>query len=537
MKKFVASEIRSEVALGGKKVEAPGSFLLVYPNSYYLGMSNLGFHAILSLVDSVPGWYAERAFLGYDRSLEKRRTFSSFDVIGFSISYEVDFLNLPRIFREAKIPPRSRDRRENQPLIIAGGIAMAINPEPIAELVDAVLIGEAEEILPSVLERLNELRSADRREVLKSLAAMDGVYVPRFYRSRYDGDGRFSALIPEGGVPFPVRRSWIPDPGVSPAASRYLTPNTVFGRRGLIEIGRGCTRQCRFCAAGYLYRPPRNIPAPAVLAKAKQISAGSRRLGLVSPSPSDHPAFEALLSALIEEGFSPSISSLRIESVSGQLLRTLAAGGQNEITIAPEAGSARLRKKINKDIPEESMAAVMEEARRAGLSRVKLYFLVGLPGETKKDIEGIVSLSRRLERILPLAVSVSPFIPKPHTPFQWAALDSYDSLKAKLGYLKSELAKLRRVKTRTGSARRAVQQAALSRGDRRMSREIEEERLRSRSRADFLIEKENKDKFFPWLVVDSGVEPDYLWEEYQRSKTGMTTGPCRTAFCRACGVC
>ena len=417
MKKFPIPRELSEVTVGEKKLEAPHAFLLVYPNSYYLGMSNLGFHTVLSLIDSLPGWYAERAFLGCDRSLEKQQTFSSFDVIGFSISYEPDFLNLPVILRKGKIPLRSRDRGENHPLIMAGGVAVAINPEPIADLVDVMVIGEGEGVLDIILKRLGESLGASRLSVLKNLAKIKGVYIPRFYRSRYGRDGCFSGLAPEGDVPFPVRRNWAPDLDSSLAASRYLTPDTAFPRRGLIEIGRGCPWQCRFCAAGYLYRPQRNRSTEAVLARAREISLESRLLGLISPSPSDHPRIETLLSTLIREGFSTSLSSLRIESVSGDLMRTLAAGGQSEITLAPEAGTERLRKKINKDIPESAMADILERAREAGLSRVKLYFLVGLPGETKKILKKSSNCPGGWPQFFPSGFPSPLLSPNPIPPF------------------------------------------------------------------------------------------------------------------------
>lgn len=512
--------METEKTLGRKKLEAPHSFLLIYPNSFYLGMSNLGYHSVLSLVDSQPEWYSERAFSGSERSLDKNRTFSSFDVVAFSIAYELDYINLPLIFRQGRLPLRSSQRDERHPLIIAGGAALLINPEPIADFIDVIVFGEAEEALPAILELVAEEKTGSRDQLLRKLAAIKGVYVPKFYKYRFDQKGRISGTAAEKGFPLPIEKNWLVDLESYQTVSYYVTSQTVFSGRALIEIGRGCVRQCRFCATGYLFRPMRTRSAKAIYAAAEKLQPLTCSLGLISPTVSDHPQINTIAPRLIEKGFSLSVSSLRAESVSTPLLEALVASRQKMVTLAPEAGSLSLRKRMNKDMEEEIIAGVLNSARRVGLQRAKLYFLVGLPGETNKDIEEIVSLTQRLSSFLPLSISVNPFIPKPHTPLQWSKLDRVDSLKGKLWYLRSELYKIGGIKVRLGSVREAVRQACLSRGDRRMGQVIEEGDWSTAKNISNPFRLRKRSEFFPWSIFSSGVKEEYLWEEYQKAKTG-----------------
>ncbi len=504
-----------EKKVGRKKSAAPHSFLLVYPNSFYLGMSNLGYQSVISLVDGRPEWYAERTFAGFERSLEEKRTFSSFDVVAFSIVYEMDYAALPAIFQAGRIPLRADRRNDRHPLIMAGGMAPTINPEPIADFMDLIVLGEAEAVLPAVLEEMTAGGALPREELLRRLAELRGVYVPRFYRSRFDKAGRLLEIVGEGGASLPVRREKPVDPDLRPAASIYLNRRTAFSNRALLEIGRGCRRRCRFCVTGGICGPERNRSPESIYQTADRFRGLTRFLGLISPAGSDHPEIGAIAGRLVKDGFSISISSLRADSVTPTLLSALADGGQRTITLAPETGLPALRKRLNKGLADEVIAAALASARRAGIERAKLYFLIGLPEETREDIDGIVEFARRLSSLLPLTISISPFIPKPHTPFQWCGFDRPDSLKKKTRYLKSELGKVRRVRVSAAGVRSAVRQASLSRGDRRMARAIEEGSWTTAEDLGEPFRTREKSEFLPWSIFDYGITAEGLWKEYQ----------------------
>ncbi len=482
-------------------------------------MSSLSFHTIISRVDSRPDWYAERSFLGLNRSLENQRTFSSFELLGFSISYELDYPHIPEILRAGRIPPFAALRDERHPLVIAGGMAPTLNPEPIADFMDAIVLGEAEEVLPPLLRVLGERGRAGRRDILQELSRIKGVYIPSLHQHRRDKRGGLVRITPAGEAPFPLSRGPLARLDKDVDSSVYLTGSTTFPWRPLLEISRGCPGRCRFCAAGYLHSSVRHRSPEAIFSRLDTWPEGIRRVGLIASSVGHHPGIEKIIAGLALRGFSSSVSSLRADSLSAPLLQALAEGGQRTITMAPETGSHALRRRLHKDIPDELFAEGVELARRCGLRKTKLYFLVGLPGETGSDLDALVSFSRRLARIMPLAVSINPFIPKPHTPLQWAALDNPANLKKKLAYLMGELRPIGGVLVRAGSVRQAIISAAISRGDRRMGSALDKKDWAALRQTGDPFREREPDEFFPWDIIRAEIPKSRLRQEYEAFRT------------------
>jgi len=438
---------------------------LLYPNRYFVGMSSLGFQAIYHLLNSLPHVVCERAFLPDEADLadmartgedllsyESQSAVRTFDVLGFSVSYELDYVNVARLLRLAKLAPRAADRSSADPLVIAGGPVAAINPEPLAPMLDLLVIGEAEGVLP---ELAGVLRSP-REEALARAAQLAGVYVPSAPRA-------------------PVVRQYTRDLDAHPTHSRLLTPETEFGELFLVEIGRGCARRCAFCVTPHCYWPVRFRGSAAVM---EMVESGLRHrnaIGLVGAAVSDHPQVDEIATAIVARGARLSVSSLRADSVSPALLDALAKGGAKSLTIAPEAGTGRLRTAIAKQISDAQILDTLTRAARAGLREAKLYFMVGLPGEGEEDVAAIPVLVRRClaeAGLSHLTVAAGAFVPKPNTPFERGAMLPVTELSRRLRFLRDSLRGERHLTLALESANWSYLEGALARGDQRLAEVI-----------------------------------------------------------------
>jgi radical SAM family uncharacterized protein len=559
-------------------------FALAYPDIYEVGMSNMALPILYEILNSSPDVLAERVFAPWVDmeaalraagipllSLESKRPLKDFDVIGFSLDYELTYTNVLNILELGQIPVLAKDRSEAHPIVIAGG-SCCLNPEPMADFIDFFVIGDGEEILLELLDILREWKrnQASRKELLKRVAAVPGVYVPAFYKADYQPDGLFKSIGPIENEAKPVIQRRLVNK-LPPPVTRPVVPYIeVVHDRGAVEIQRGCTRGCRFCQAGILYRPLRRRPPAEVIKAVGELIAncGYDEVSLVSLSTSDYPKIEELVASLARhyKNLAISLPSLRLDSLSLKLMESLPTQRKTGLTFAPEAGSERLRRVINKGSTEEKILETVETAFARGWRSLKLYFMLGLPSETMEDIEEIIELVAKIRAAgkgnrggMPqVRISLSTFIPKPHTPFQWVAQDSEEQLNAKHEVLKTGL---RRKGSRLSWRDPAVSllEAALSRGDRRIGKVIYDawksgatfdawdERLNYQSWLDafqknglepaFYARRERSlEENLPWAHIDPGVTAAFLKKEYRRALKGTETPDCHYNSCNACGL-
>lgn len=543
---------------GGVAIDraAPVRFALAFPNVYALGMASLGYQLVYEMLNAHPDASCERVFLPdpedlaeHERSrtelftLETQSPLSEFDVVGFSLSYELDYINVLRMLRLANIPLRWRDRDETRPLIIAGGPCATFNPEPLAEFVDAFAVGDGEELIPRIVEAVKSTLGCPREQTLLALAQVQGIYVPCYYNPRYAPSGQLVRVDNIAPAPPKVLRSITANLASYPAGSTIRTSEAEFGEILLLEVMRGCGRHCRFCAAGYVTRPP----------WAREIGdvPDRVRLGLVGSSVFDHPEAEALCRTIVDAGGEFSVSSVRLETVTPPIAALMARGGHKTLTIAPEAGTQRLRTVINKPSTEHDVRSAISAACQAGIARVKMYFMIGLPTETDEDVAAIADLMRSLVSDFPSVsfhVSVSCFVPKPWTPFQWVPMERESVLRRRYVALKRAILAIGGVKFTGESPRLAMVQGYLARGDRRLADVVEAAmlnggnysaalRVTDTDVSGYLYRHRDKAEILPWDHVDTRVHKSYLWREYQRALRGELTGPCKLDECTACGAC
>jgi len=498
---------------------------LIYPNSYYVGMSNLGVHAIYSLLNSYGGVVCERAFWGQDAvrqqtlSLESQRPLSDFAVLAFSITYEVDYLNVVQILKASGIPLYAADRDERHPVVIAGGPCIMANPMPLSPFFDCLCIGEAEPILPAMLSVLSEGIRGKRDELLKALAPLPGIYTPQYYSGA------------------PVVRQWAENLDDFPTTSTILTLDTELGDLYLIEVERGCNWGCRFCLVSNAFSPMRFRSRDKLIEQAKLGLKYRRRLGLVGAAVSNHPQIEELMVKLHQMGAELSVSSLRMRPLSRIVLRELAKGGAQTIAFAPEAGSQRLRQVIRKGISEDDILEAVSKVAELKIKQLKLYFMVGLPSETDEDIEEIITLTLKCKNILDrqqsgcrISLSIAPFVPKAGTPFQWLPMAQLSTLNHRLSLLKKGLLP-KGIKLKCESPAWSQVQAVLARGDVKLAEVLANIEVVSLSGWRQAVKKSHLDIDFyahqrwdtnqklPWEIMDSGIKPGRLELELNRALT------------------
>ena len=540
------------------------SFALVYPNTYAVGMSNLGFQTIYRHLNALPDVVCERVFLPdpedlpeYRRtatvpfSLESKRPLSDFDLVGFSITYEGDYIHALRLLGMARIPLRPEHRRPEDPIVLMGGVCAFANPEPVAPFMDFVVVGEGEEIVGEIVAAYREafggatLGTRRPEELLDRLTPVAGIYVPRRYAVSYGDDGTIAAVRPHDGAPAVVIKRRLKKVDEFRTISLLRTPNAEYGHLALLEVGKGCGRGCRFCLEGQVYRPVRHRSLDALRETIREIKKDSNRVGLVGACVSDYPWIGGLMRVLEEEGLEVSISSIRADSLTEDLVASLRRGGHRTLTVAPEAGTERLRHVIRKDITDAQLYDACDLVRAHGLPNLKCYFMIGLPTETDEDIEAIPDLAARLlERLrVPsgrgepfgrLTLSISSFVPKPWTPFQWAAFDPVGRLEAKLRVIKAGVRRFPNVRVLHENPREAYLQALLARGDRRVANLLEAAaRLEGDWRTalrewdgdpDFYTHRERSlGETLPWDHLDVGVRKTNLIREHQRA--GLSPEP------------
>ncbi len=564
--KSTLPDARSEIGAIRKSWHSRVSIALVYPNRYHVGMSNLGFQTLYRLFNSYDHVVCERAFLPDDSrsktaqliTIESGRPIAAADIIAFSLSFENDYPHLLAILDKAGIPLPAVNRMDRYPLIMAGGVACFLNPEPIAAFIDCFLIGEAEGILPRFFETFEP--HSDKKKVLKTLARnVPGAYVPAFYQIRYKDDGTLESFEPSEDVPQKIERICLDDLDQESTCSAVLTRHTTFGQSFLFETGRGCPHSCRFCSAGFIYRPPRFRPVSLLEQSIKQGAQLTDRIGLVGAAVSDLPGIEQLCEKFKDQNIRISFSSLRADRLTDSLLTALKQSNVKTATIAPEVGSQRMRQVINKGLTENDILNAATTLVENGIPNLKLYFMLGLPTETEADVDAIISLvkqikhrflasSRARKRIGTITVSLNSFVPKPSTPFQWVSMDDVRELKRKIKKIKSELRKVANLRINSDVPRWAYIQAMLSRGDRKVADILSLAHTNRCNWAqtfktvplnpDFYVHRERDlDELLPWDFIDHGIKKSFLQKEYQRALQAKTSPACQVETCRMCGVC
>ena len=570
-KKFARESGAVKKEWGGKL-----SVALIYPNRYYVGMSNLGFQVVYKLLNDREDVVAERAFLPDETelslltragkgltSLESRFPLLRFDLIAFSLSFENDYPNILKILDLAQIPLQREERDESFPLVMAGGVTTFLNPEPVSDFIDFFLLGEAEENLDRFVDLFKGLihRGNSKQGILEGMAkGMDSLYVPSLYRVEYDSEGIISSRTPlVEDINVNVKSAVVKSENLTVNRSVILSPETEFADKLLVELGRGCGRSCRFCAAGFVYRPPRYQDENSVLNTIETSSDGCNQIGLLSASVLDTPGIKKITGKIIADNKTFSVSSLRADLLNEEMLEMLRESGQKQIAIAPEAGSERLRRVINKHLTQKQITDAVSLIARVGKFSLRLYFLIGLPTETRDDLAAIHDLVKKIKHVMvkesksrgeigQIRLSVNCFIPKPFTPFQWFPMESVKSLKEKQKWLKKTFSKEGGVTVTFDVPKWAYLQTLLSMGDRRVGAVLKKAHeyegdfnkayRDSELNTDFFVHRPKElNEILPWDFIDHNLHKEFLIKEYKLALKEKESDICDPGNCIRCGIC
>jgi radical SAM superfamily enzyme YgiQ (UPF0313 family) len=534
---------------------------LAFPNTYFVGMSNLGLQTVYRLFNAEDDIVCERFFLPPKSELSAQRASGAplvtlesqtpvgdFDVIAFSVSFEWDYTNVLTLLRLAGIPVRADQRTHRHPLVLIGGAVTFVNPEPLAPFADVIAAGEGEALIPDLL---TAFKTADGRDdLLRRLASLRGFYVPSFYDVHYSANGTIARYEPRPGTgahPVVRKAALKTTDAVDPPATTIFTPDTEFGSRLLVEVVRGCANLCRFCWAGYNYLPVRAFPKDRILQIAEAAKPHANRAGLVSIALCDHPDIEEILTRLVDMGYAISPASLRLDDLTPTILDLLRRSGERTITIAPETGSDRLRRVINKTVTNDEILRAAELIFAAGMDNLKLYFMIGLPTETDEDLVAIRDLTVQLRDVMMahgrgkgqvgrLIGSVNPLVPKPGTAYQWLPMEDDAAIERKIRRMRSLMAGIDNVYFNIKSERHSFYQALLSLGDRRIAPVIEAaERNGGNWRAAcaeagvdpalYVFRDRSGDPVLPWDIIDGGMKDSFFRAEYEKGLRAEWTLP------------
>jgi radical SAM superfamily enzyme YgiQ (UPF0313 family) len=554
-----------EVGYVRKPHEGKLRVALAFPNTYFVGMSNLGFQTVYRLFNDQPDIVCERVFLPPKQelkslvesdarivSIESQTPIHEFDVFAFSVSFEWDYTNVLTLLRLAGLPVRAADRTPDHPLIIIGGAVTFVNPEPLALFTDVIAAGEGEALVPPLAAAMQV--STSRADLLQRLAPERGFYIPSFYDVEYAADGTISRYVAKAGTSAPpvVRKAAIKTTEhVDPPSTSIFTPDTEFGSRFLIEVVRGCANLCRFCWAGYNYLPVRAFSAERILELARAARPHASRTGLVSIALCDHPEIEHILRSLKDMGYSISPASLRLDDLTPTIVSLLRESGERTLTIAPETGSDRLRRVINKTITNDEILQAAELIFSSGFENLKLYYMIGLPTETDDDLVAIRDLTLQLHdimlrhaktrgRIGRIVASVNPLVPKPATTYQWMPMERTDVIEQKMKRLRTLVSDIDNVYFNIKSERHSYYQALLSLGDRRVAPAIEAAERNGgqwrRAVADagvdgdfYIFRDRSADAVLPWDIIDGGMKDQFFRGELEKSLRAEWTLPPKRA--------